>query len=124
MGCGLGEIAGFSLATALGWANVTKIAVSVVLGYVFGMFLAVQPLRKTGLRFAEAFRIVFLAESVSITAMETAEVLAEIHTPGVMMAGIHEPVFWLGMGLALVAGFVAAYPVNFFLIRSGLRSHH
>lgn len=56
--------------------------------------------------------------------METAEVLAEIYTLGVMSASLADGIFWLGMGLALLAGFIAAYPVNYFLISRGIRHHH
>ena len=54
--------------------------------------------------------------------MEAAEVLAEIYTPGVMTAKITEPILWIGMGIALVAGYLAAYPVNYFLIKKNIRN--
>ncbi len=67
---------------------------------------------------------VLVAEGLSILVMETAEVLVEVYTPGVMQAGLSSPVFWLGMLLALAAGFAAAYPVNYVLVGRGIRHEH
>jgi hypothetical protein len=67
---------------------------------------------------------VLVAEALSIAVMETAEVLVEVYTPGVMSAGLSSPLFWAGMLLALTAGFVAAFPVNCVLVGMGIRRHH
>ena len=58
-------------------------------------------------RAPHALRQVFIAESLSIAVMETAEVLVQVYTPGVMDAGLSSGIFWLGMGLALMAGYAA-----------------
>jgi uncharacterized cupredoxin-like copper-binding protein len=39
--------------------------------------------------------------------------------PGAMDAGLSNPVFWLGMMVALTAAFIAAYPVNRYLLTRG-----
>jgi hypothetical protein len=39
--------------------------------------------------------------------------------PGAMEAGLVNPVFWIGMIIALTAAFFAAYPVNRYLINKG-----
>lgn len=65
-----------------------------------------------------------VAEGLSIAVMETTEVLVEIYTPGVMSAGLASPIFWGGMLLALTAGFIAAWPVNFWLVGMGIRHVH
>jgi hypothetical protein len=45
-----------------------------------------------------------------------------------MDAGLVNPVFWIGMTVALTAAYVAAYPVNRYLLRRGkghaLTHHH
>ncbi len=56
--------------------------------------------------------------------METTEVLVEVYTPGVMSAGLSSPLFWGGMLLALSAGFIAAWPVNYWLVGMGIRHVH
>ena len=71
-----------------------------------------------------AIRQVLVAEGLSIAMMETAEVLVEVYTPGVMQAGLSSPIFWGGMLLALTAGFLAAWPVNYWLVGKGIRHIH
>lgn len=41
-----------------------------------------------------------------------------------MGAGLGSPLFWAGMLLALTAGFLAAFPVNYVLVGKGIRHHH
>ena len=124
VGCGLGEVAGVILGTAMAWSNVRTLVVAVVLGFVFGFILGLIPLLRAGFRFGRALRQVLIAEGLSIAVMETAEVLVEVYTPGVMEAGLGDLRFWLGMLLALIAGFAAAYPVNYFMIGRGVRHAH
>jgi hypothetical protein len=56
--------------------------------------------------------------------METVDVLIQVNTPGVMNGHVSDPIFWAGMALALAAGFVAAFPVNYLLIKRGVRHQH
>ena len=67
---------------------------------------------------------VFIAETLSIVVMEATQVLVQVFTPGVMQAGLLSWIFWLGMGLALVAGYIAAFPVNYVLVGKGIRHVH
>ncbi len=97
---------------------------AVSLGFVFGFILGMRPLLKAGFNFKNAFRTVLIAEGLSIAVMETTEVLVEVYTPGVMEAGLTSWIFWAGMLLALTAGFIAAYPVNYYLIGIGIRHQH
>ena len=124
MGCGLGEVIGMVLATMIGLGNVQSITLAVILGFVFGFFLGLRPLLKANIPFSHAFKQVLVAEGLSIAVMETAEVMAEVYTPGVMSAGLGEGIFWLGMCFALIAGFVAAYPVNYVLVKRDVRHSH
>jgi hypothetical protein len=39
--------------------------------------------------------------------------------PGAMDAGLVNPIFWIGMMIALTAAFIAAFPVNRYLIDKG-----
>jgi hypothetical protein len=124
MGCGLGEVAGMVIGTGLGLSIVKTIVLAVSLGFFFGFLLGIVPLLRAGFSLPRAFRQVFIAESFSIAVMETAEVLVQVYTPGVMEAGLRSGIFWLGMLLALIAGFIAAWPVNYFLIGRGIRHQH
>ena len=124
LGCGIGEVIGVIIGTALGLANLTTLVLAVVLGFVFGFILGMWPLLRAGFNFSRALRQVFIAESLSIAVMESAEVLVQVYTPGVMDAGLSSWVFWLGMGFALAAGYTAAFPVNYILVGKGRRHIH
>ena len=121
-GCGLGEVAGVAIGLAIGLSVVATLVLAVVLGFVFGLGLI--PLLQAGFSWSWAIRQVLVAEGLSIAIMETAEVLVEVYTPGVMQAGLSSPIFWGGMLLALTAGFLAAWPVNYWLVGKGIRHIH
>jgi len=124
MGCGIGEVAGIIIGRLLGLDTVTTMILAVSLGFVFGLALGIRPLLKGKIGFSKSLKIVLASEGLSILVMESAEVLTEIYTPGVMAAGLDEGIFWLGMLLALSAGFLAAFPVNVYLIGKGVRHCH
>ncbi len=42
----------------------------------------------------------------------------------VMDTDLNSGIFWLGMGFALVAGYAAAFPVNYILDGKGIRHIH
>ena len=123
-GCGLGEVVGVVLGVALGWTSVKTMVIAVSLGFVFGFALGLLPLLRARFSLGRAVKQVLVAEGLSIAVMETAEVLVEVYTPGVMDAGLKSPLFWGGMLLALTAGFLAAFPVNYILVGKGIRHHH
>ncbi len=124
MGCGLGEVLGVVIGTALGLSNIDTLILAVILGFVFGFVFGMQPLLRAGFDFSKALRQVFIAETLSIVVMETTEVLIQVYTPGVMEAGLLSWIFWAGMGLALIAGYMAAFPVNYVLVGKGIRHIH
>ena len=124
LGCGIGEVVGVIIGTALDLPNLTTLVLAVVLGFIFGFILGMRPLLRAGFNFSRAVRQVFIAESLSIAVMELAEVLVQVYMPGVMDAGLTSWLFWLGMGFALAAGYLAAFPVNYILIGKGIRHIH
>ncbi|KKL05220.1 hypothetical protein LCGC14_2608250 [marine sediment metagenome] len=124
LGCGLGEVAGVVIGVALGWTSVATLVLAVTLGLVFGFGLGLIPLLRAKFTLRRAIKQVVVTEVLSIAVMETAQVLVEVYTPGVMSAGLTSPLFWGGMTLALVAGFIAAFPVNYYLVKKGVRHQH
>ncbi len=118
-GCAIGEILGLMIGTALGLSNAATIALAVGLAFLFGYALSTLPLVQAGLGFFAALSVVFAADTLSITVMEVVDNLVMMLIPGAMEAGLVNPVFWLGMMIALTAAFVAAYPVNRYLIDKG-----
>lgn len=124
LGCGIGEVAGVIIGTALGLSILPTMVLAITLGFVFGFVLGLRPLLRAGYDLSRAFRQVLIAETLSIVVMEATQVAVQIYTPGVMEAGLGSWIFWLGMGLALTAGYVAAFPVNYILVGKGIRHIH
>ncbi|MDQ4035507.1 MAG: DUF4396 domain-containing protein [Chloroflexota bacterium] len=118
-GCAIGEIAGLIIGTALGLGNVATIALAIALAFLFGYALSTLPLVKAGLGFLGALSVVLAADTLSIATMEIVDNAVMAAIPGAMDAGLSNPVFWLGMMVALTAAFIAAYPVNRYLLGRG-----
>lgn len=127
-GCAIGEILGLITGTGLGLSNVATIALSVTLAFLFGYFLSTLPLLKAGLALGSALSVVLAADTLSILTMEIVDNAVMAVLPGAMNAGLVNPMFWIGMMIALTAAFFAAYPVNRFLLQRGkghaLTHHH
>ncbi len=118
-GCAIGEIVGLMIGTALGLSNTVTIALAVGLAFLFGYTLSTLPLIKAGLGFLAALSVVFAADTLSIAVMEIVDNLVMAIIPGAMDAGLVNPIFWFGMMMALTAAFIAAFPVNRYLIDRG-----
>src|SRR5687767_9625570 len=111
IGCGLGEIAGMVIGTWLHWNNLSTMLLAIILGFVFGLLFGMYPLLKAGYGWGRALRQTLIAEGLSIAVMEAFEVGVQVYTPGVMDAHLTDGIFWIGMLLGLIAGFIAAFPV-------------
>lgn len=118
-GCAIGEITGLMIGTAMGLSTVATIALAVGLAFLFGYALSTLPLVQAGLGFFAALSVVFAADTISITVMEIVDNVVMAVIPGAMDAGLVNPIFWLGMMIALATAFVAAFPVNRYLIDKG-----
>jgi hypothetical protein len=121
-GCAIGEILGLMIGTALGLGTLVTIAIAVGLAFLFGYALSTLPLLRAGLGLGTALTIVLAADTLSIATMELVDNLVMALIPGAMDAGLVNPVFWLSMMLALTAAFLAAWPVNRYLLARG-RGH-
>ncbi len=118
-GCAIGEVAGLVIGTLLGLNPITTIALAVALAFLFGFTLSTVPLRKAGLGFFAALSVVFAADTLSIAVMEVVDNAVMLLIPGAMEAGLVSPLFWVSMPIALAAAYVAAYPVNRYLLTKG-----
>jgi len=124
IGCGLGEIAGMIFSTAFNASTGTSVFISIVFGFIGGLGLGISPLLKNNFTLRNAIKIVIVSEGLSILVMEAFEIITQAYIPGVMAAGLTDSLFWIGMIAGLVVGFIAALPVNYFLIKRGVRHHH
>lgn len=120
-GCAIGEFAGLAIGVSLGLGVWPTMALATVLGFASGYALGLRPLVRQGMGVAQAFRTIWLGETVSIAVMEFAMNFTDYHVGGVAVSSILEPRFWLGYALALPAGFIVAWPVNGFLLRRSVK---
>lgn len=124
LGCGIGEVVGMIVATYLGLSMISSMILAIVLGFVFGFALGVIPLIRRGISFSQSIKIVLIAEGLSIAVMEAFEVLTQVLIPGVPEAHLSDAIFWIGMVAGLIVGFIAAFPVNYYMIKRGVRHEH
>lgn len=115
-GCAIGELAGLAIGVSLGWNPWATMALATVLGFASGYTLGLWPLVKQGMTWLGAFKTIWLGETVSIAVMEFAMNFTDYHVGGVQAASILSPTFWLGYAAALPAGFLVAWPVNYWLL--------
>jgi hypothetical protein len=121
-GCAIGEVLGMVIATALGWGNAASIAISVALAFVFGYSLTLGPVLRANVPFRRAVGLTFASDTLSITTMEIVDNAFILFVPGAIAAGLDSALFWWSLGVSLVVAFVAALPVNRWLIARG-RGH-
>ena len=118
-GCAIGEVLGMVIGTALGWGDFSTIALAVVLAFFFGYSLTMVPLLRSGLALSAVLPLAFAADTLSITIMEIVDNLIMVVIPGAMEAGLTSLLFWGSLAFALAVAFVAAFPVNRWLIARG-----
>jgi hypothetical protein len=122
-GCAIGEVMGMVLGNIFGWPNIETIIVSVVLAFFFGYSLTLLPLLRSGMNFASSMSIAFVSDTASITVMEVVDNAILFYIPGAMDASLLSLFFWGSLIFSLIIAFVAAFPVNMYLINKGKKSH-
>jgi len=121
-GCAIGEILGMVLATAFGWGNALSIGVSIVLAFVFGYALTLRSVLRAGVSPRRGLSLAFASDTLSITTTELVDNLFIVLVPGALAAGLTDSLFWWSLVVSLAVAFVAAVPVNRWLIARG-RGH-
>jgi uncharacterized protein DUF4396 len=121
-GCAIGEVLGMIVGTALGWGDWPTIGLAVVLAFIFGYSFTLVPLLRSGIVLATAVGLALAADTFSITVMEIVDNAIMLLVPGAMEAGLGNALFWGSLAFALGVAWVAAYPVNRWLIARG-RGH-
>lgn len=125
LGCTIGEVLGLAIGVTLGIGLWFTLSLAVALAFVFGMGLAVLPLmRGHGMGFRRALATIWLGEAVSIAVMEVAMNVTDYALGGMQAMSLAEPVFWYSLAAAIPAGYVAAWPVNWWLIGKNLKHCH
>jgi ABC-type nitrate/sulfonate/bicarbonate transport system permease component len=118
-GCAIGEVLGMLLSTWWGWGNAGSIALSVVLAFFFGYLLTYTGVRRAGADGRTAAKAALASDTVSIATMEVVDNLFILVVPGAMAAGLDTSLFWWSLAVSLAVAFVAAVPVNHWLMARG-----
>jgi hypothetical protein len=121
-GCAIGEVLGMIIATSLGWGNAASIAISVALAFPFGYSFTLGPVLRAGVPLRRAARLALASDTLSITTMEISDNGFILFVPGAIAAGLDDALFWWSLAVSLAIAFVAAFPVNRWLIARG-RGH-
>ena len=128
-GCAIGEVLGIVIGTALGWSNVATIVLAIVLAFFFGYGMTILPLLRSGMALGAVLPLALASDTLSITVMEIVDNLIIVVIPGAMDAGLGSLLFWGSLAFALAVAFIAAFPVNKYLISRGkghavVHKHH
>jgi hypothetical protein len=84
---------------------------------------------RAGLPLATVAALAFASDTFSIAVMEIVDNAILLVIPGAMEAGLGDALFWGSLAFALAIAFVAAFPVNRWLIARGrghavVHAHH
>ena len=124
-GCVVGEVAGLMIGVTLGLGIWPTIILATLLAYAAGMTLGLVPvMRKNGVGFLEALRIIWIGEVISIGVMEIVMNYIDYQMGGMTASSVFSWMFWRGILLAVPAGFFAAWPVNYWLLKRELKASH
>jgi hypothetical protein len=124
-GDGIGIIAGAAIAAFLqvsGWAD---LALEYALGFGFGwaFFQAFAMRGMAGGSYLRSLKLTFLPEFLSMNLL----MAGMVATGSLLMPWIEggpdpaRPGFWFVMSMALIVGFILAYPINWWLVTHGLK---
>lgn len=124
-GCVIGEVAGLAIGVTLGLGIWPTIILATALAYATGITLGLLPVMKSrGVGLAEAFRIIWIGEVISIGVMEIVMNYVDYQMGGMSAPSIASWMFWRGILFAVPAGFLAAWPVNYWLLKRDLKRCH
>lgn len=124
-GCVIGEVAGLMIAVTLGLAVWPTIILATSLAYLSGFTLGLRPvMQDQGKTFMQALKLIWVGEVISIGVMEIAMNASDYAMGGMQAPSVFSSIFWAGIAVAVPAGFLAAWPVNAWLLKRDLKSCH
>ncbi len=124
-GCVIGEVAGLMIGVSFGLPAWQTIVLATGLAYLTGMTLGLVPvMRHRGVGMLEALRIIWIGEVISIGVMELVMNYVDYQMGGMSAPSVASWMFWRGIVFAVPAGFLAAWPVNYWLLKRELKACH
>lgn len=128
-GCAIGELVGVTIGSSMGFLPYHTVMLAAILSFISGYSVSTVPLVKSGLSFIKSLRLVVTADTVSILTMTITDNILILVIPGALNKNFGNPIYWLSRVISLTAAFIAAYPVNLYLLKHGkghalTHSHH
>ena len=71
--------------------------------------------------FMQALKLIWVGEVISIGVMEVVMNAVDYSIGGMQAGLLLSPIFWIGIAVAVPAGFLAAWPVNWWLLKRDLK---
>ena len=122
-GCVIGEVVGLLIGVGLGLGVGPTIILATVLAYAAGITLGLLPvMRNQQVGMLQAFKIIWLGEVISIGVMEVVMNFVDYQMGGMTAPSVASWMFWRGIVFAVPAGFLAAWPVNYWLLKREIKS--
>ncbi len=123
--CLIGEFIGLLIGVSIGLHPIHTMILATILAFITGMLLAINSVIKNHKTiYTIAIKTVWLGEIVSITVMEIAMNVTDYFIGGVSASSIVDSIFWIGIIFAIPVGYIAALPVNYWLIKKHLKKCH
>ena len=124
-GCIIGEVIGLAIGIEAGLSTTATILLATTLAYISGFTLGLMPVMKSrGLSLVEAFKLIWLGEAISIGVMEIVMNWVDYEMGGMAAMTVFSWPFVRGLLVAVPAGFLAAWPVNYWLLGRELKACH
>lgn len=123
-GCLIGEWTGLAIGVALSLPVRVTVVLATALAFVSGFGLTMWPLLRRGMALGAALRTVFIGEAVSIGVMEIMMNTVDYAMGGMGVRNLFAARYWVALSVATVVGFLAAWPVNFWLLGRNMKRCH
>ncbi len=124
-GDGVGILTGAVIGSLVHMTTPAELALEYVLGFGFGwsIFQALFMRKEIGGTYLKALAKTFLPELLSMNMLMAGMIPVMMWAKSLAGGDISplEPLFWFIMSMALLVGFVAAYPVNWWLVSNHLK---
>jgi len=128
IGCAIGELIGVTIGTHTGIGRESTVILAALLSFVSGYTFSVIPIIRIGMKFWPSLKLIFAADTVSILTMTVTDNICMLLIPGAFDKDLSHPIYWLSRIIAMSAAFIAAWPVNYYLLKKGkghaLHGHH
>jgi hypothetical protein len=124
-GCIVGEVVGLAIGIEAGLSITATIILATTLSYLSGFTLGLWPVMKgRGLSLVDAFKLIWLGGVISIGVMEIVMNAVDYSMGGMATSSFFTWQAWRGLLVAVPAGFLAAWPVNYWLLGKELKACH